>query len=145
MTEQAMTTPTPEAMPMKLDVTVHLVEPKGNLLGFANVKINDCFVVEDFRILKSDKGLFVGMPSKRDQSSETGYRDTAKPITGDFRKQLYGAILGEYSKEIERSQRVSQTQERSSVMEQLKAGAEKAATENAARPSKAKPAKAAER
>ncbi len=145
MTEQEMTSPAPEAPPMKLDVSVRAIEPKGNLMGFANVKFNDCFVVEDFKILQTDKGLFVGMPSKPDKSSRTGYRDTAKPITADFRKQLHGAILEAYSAEISRLQTVTQAQERPSIKEQLEAGAKQAAQEKAARPPKQRPAKGAER
>ena len=76
MTEQDNKSPVQEAPPMKLDVSVRAIEAKGNLLGFANVKFNDCFVVEDFKILQTDKGLYVGMPSKPDKSSKTGYRDT---------------------------------------------------------------------
>ncbi|MFR2823933.1 MAG: hypothetical protein ACLTCQ_04625 [Enterocloster bolteae] len=34
------------------------------------------------------------MPSKPDKSSRTGYRDTVKPITKEFREELHGAILG---------------------------------------------------
>ena len=61
----------PAAMPLKLDISTRPIEPKGNLVGFASVKFNDAFVVEDFKILQSDKGLFVGMPSKPDKSSKT--------------------------------------------------------------------------
>lgn len=52
---KAKTTVPPEteqaAMPLKLDVTARLIEPKGNLVGFASLKINDSFVIDDFRIL----------------------------------------------------------------------------------------------
>ncbi len=51
-----------EAMPLKLDVSVRPIEPKGNLVGFASLKFNDSFVIDDFKVLESDKGLFVGMP-----------------------------------------------------------------------------------
>ena len=145
MTEQDNKSPVQEAPPMKLDVSVRAIEPKGNLLGFANVKFNDCFVVEDFKILQTDKGLYVGMPSKPDKSSKTGYRDTAKPITGEFRKQLHGAILTAYSAEIGRLQAVAAARERPSIKDQLEAGAKEAAKEKAARPPKEKPAKGAER
>ena len=145
MTEQDNKSPVQEAPPMKLDVSVRAIEPKGNLLGFANVKFNDCFVVEDFKILQTDKGLYVGMPSKPDKSSKTGYRDTAKPITWEFRKQLHGAILTAYSAEIGRLQAVAAAQERPSIKDQLEAGAKEAASEKAARPPKEKPAKGAER
>ena len=145
MTEQEMTSPAPAAPPMKLDVSVRAIEPKGNLMGFANVKFNDCFMVEDFKIPQTDKGLFVGMPSKPDKSSRAGYRDTAKPITADFRKQFHGAILEAYSAEISRLQTVAQAQERPSINEQLETGAKQAAQEKAARPPKQRPTKVAER
>ena len=98
-------------------------------------------LIQEFR----DKGLYVGMPSKPDKSSKTGYRDTAKPITGEFRKQLHGAILTAYSAEIGRLQAVAAAQERPSIKDQLEAGAKEAAKEKAARPPKEKPAKGAER
>ena len=34
------------AAPIKLDVSVRVIEPVKNLMGFASVKFNDCFVVE---------------------------------------------------------------------------------------------------
>ena len=84
MAEQETKIPAQEetqtAPPMKLDVSVRAIQPMGTLLGFATVKFYDCFVVEDFKILQTDKGLYVGMPSKPDKTSRTGYRDTAKPI-----------------------------------------------------------------
>ena len=135
-----------KAPPMKLDVSVRAIQPMGNLLGFATVKFNDCFVVEDFKILQTDKGLYVGMPSKPDKTSRTGYRDTAKPITGDFRRQLQGAVLEAYSAELGRLRAVAAAQEQPSIRSQLEAGAKEAARENAARsPKKEKPAKGAER
>ena len=115
------------------------------------MKINDCFVVEDFKILQNDKGLFVGMPSKPDKSSKYGYRDTAKPITAEFRKELHGAILEAYQQEVEKLQaraaaiRQTPPSEKESIKGQLEAGAKKAAKEKAARAPKEKPAKAAER
>lgn len=54
------------ALPMKLDVSVRPIEPKGNLVGFASLKINNSFVIDDFKILQGDKGLFVGMPRSYD-------------------------------------------------------------------------------
>lgn len=146
VTEQENRTPVQEAAPMKLDVSVRAIQPMGNLLGFASVKFNDCFVVEDFKILQTEKGLYVGMPSKPDKTSRTGYRDTAKPITGDFRKQLQGAVIEAYSAEIGRLRAVAAAQERPSIKGQLEAGVKEAAKENAARsPKKERSAKGAER
>ena len=137
-----------QAAALKLDVSVRMIEPIKNLVAFASVRLNDCFVVEDFKILNSDKGLFVGMPSKPDKSSQSGYRETVKPVTADFRKELHGAILDAYALAVEKQQtRANATQEapapeKQSIKEQLENGAKQAAKENAARPPKEKAAKA---
>ena len=125
------------SLPIKLDVTARLVEPKGNLVGFASVCINDSFVINDFKILQNEKGLFVGMPSKPDKSSNTGYRDTAKPITADFRTQLTEAVATAYYAEVEklraRVDAIAPAQKQS-IPEQIAEGKKQADLENAARP-----------
>ena len=63
------------AAPIKLDVSVRVIEPVKNLMGFASVKFNDCFVVENLKIVQGSKGLFLGMPSQPD--GKGGYRDMA--------------------------------------------------------------------
>jgi len=139
------------AMPLKLDVTVRPIEPKGNLVAFASLKINDCFVIDDFKVLQNskDNSLFVGMPSKPDKNSTTGYRDTARPITKEFRAELTGAVVAAYHAEVERLQARAAAvaaPEKQSIPEQLAEGAKQAAKDNAARPAPAKgKAKNAER
>ena len=139
------------ASPFKLDVTVRPIEPKGNLVAFASLKINDCFVIDDFKVLQNskDNSLFVGMPSKPDKNSTTGYRDTARPITKEFRAELTGAVVAAYHAEVERLQARAAavaTPEKQSIPEQLAEGAKQAAKDNAARPAPAKgKAKNAER
>lgn len=132
------------ALPMKLDVTARLIEPKGNLVGFASLKINDCFVIDDFRILQGDKGLFVGMPSRPDKGSRTGYRDTARPITKEFRAELTEAVASAYHAEVEKLQARAASlagQEKPSIQKQLSQGAKQAVKDSAARPAPAKDSK----
>ena len=88
----ANTTP---AAPLKLDVSVRVIEPVKNLMGFASVKFNDCFVVENLKIVQGSKGLFLGMPSQPD--GKGGYRDMAYPVTKEFREQLNTAVLQAYA------------------------------------------------
>lgn len=135
------------AIPLKLDVSARPIEPKGSLVGFASIKFNDAFVVEDFKIIQSDKGLFVGMPSKPDKTSKTGYRDTAKPITAEFRKELTGAVIAAYHAEIDKLKaRTADAPEKQSIPEQLAEGKKQAAKDNARpAPAKASKAKNAER
>lgn len=148
--QEAEQQPEQVAMPLKLDVTARPIEPKGTLVGFASIKFNDAFVVEDFKIIQSDKGMFVGMPSKPDKTSRTGYRDTAKPITAEFRKELTGAVVAAYHAEVAKLQTRAAAvtaPEKKSIPEQLAEGKKQAAKENAARPApvKASKTKSAER
>ena len=147
--EKATTGQTPEqeatpALPMKLDVSVRPIEPKGNLVGFASLKINDSFVIDDFKILQGDKGLFVGMPSKPDRKSKTGYRDTARPITKEFRAELTGAVTTAYREAVEKLQARAAAVpavEKQSIQKQLANGEKQAAKDSATRPAPEKSGK----
>jgi len=122
------------APPPQIEVHARPITPIGNLVGFASVKFNDAFVVEDFKILQNDKGMYVGMPSKPDKNSTSGYRDTAKPITAEFRAELTGAVVEAYQAAVEKIQAKAASIAPTSIKEQLAEGAEQAAKDNAARP-----------
>ena len=130
------------AAPLKLDVSVRVIEPVKNLMGFASVKFNDCFVVENLKIIQGSKGLFVGMPSAPD--GKGGYRETAKPITKEFREELNAAVLEAYEAKLE--QMVERgSAGRGSISDQLKAGKEAVEQAKAEKPQKAKASRNAER
>lgn len=90
------------AMPLKLDVRVRPIAPKENLVGFAAITINDCFVVEGLKVCAGEKGLFINMPSQQDKDGN--WRDICKPITAYFRRQLTEAVVEGYSVAIEKMQ-----------------------------------------
>jgi len=129
-----------------IEVTARPITPIKNLVGFATVKFNDNFVVEDFKILQNEKGIFVGMPSKPDKNSEKGYRDTAKPITAAFRTELTEAVTEAYHAAVEKLQnRAANVTPPQSIKEQLADGAKQAAKGNANRPAPTKTTPNAER
>lgn len=99
-----------------------------------SVCFGNSFVVDDFKVLQSEKNLFVRMPSRPDGSSATGYRDTAKPITAQFRATLIGAVVAAHHTAIEKLQNraaavEAPAAEKPSIKEQLEAGAKQAAKE----------------
>ena len=48
------------------NIQIHLIpENKNNLLGFAVIEFDHCFIIKDVKILNGSKGMFVGMPSKK--------------------------------------------------------------------------------
>lgn len=128
---------------IKLDVNVRPITPKNNLLAFASVKMNDCFVVDGIKIVAGEKGLFVDMPSTQD--SKGVYHDICFPITADFREKLQAAVLEGYAAAVDKVHAVGAAQreftEKPGVMEQLRAGKEKAAQRAAAMPQRETAAK----
>lgn len=98
--DEIVQTEVAETTGLKLDVTVRPITPRDNLLAYANVTINDSFVVENFRVCAGEKGLFVNMPAMKD--SQGNWRDSFKPITADARRQLVGAIIDGYNAAIEK-------------------------------------------
>lgn len=78
------------------DVKVIKTEGNFRVKGIASITIDDSFVVHDIKILESEKGLFVAMPSRRLPSGE--FKDIAHPINAEARELIQKAILNEYEK-----------------------------------------------
>lgn len=78
------------------DVKVIKTEGNFRVKGIASITIDDSFVVHDIKILESEKGLFVAMPSRRLPSGE--FKDIAHPINAEARELMQKAILSEYEK-----------------------------------------------
>jgi stage V sporulation protein G len=81
---------------VKLDVRAYpIAEPKGNVMAYASITINDMFAVNNIRVVNSEKGLFVAMPQTRDKRGD--FRDVCFPVTAELRKQISDAVLNEYT------------------------------------------------
>ena len=78
------------------NVKVIKTEDNYKVKGIASITIDDSFVVHDIKILESEKGLFVAMPSRRLPSGE--FKDIAHPINAETRELIQKAILSEYEK-----------------------------------------------
>jgi len=121
---------------LKLDVNVRPITPKNNLLAFASVKIADCFVVDNIKIVAGDKGLFVDMPSAQDSKGK--FHDICFPVTAEFRSQLNNAVLDSYAAAVEKVQGIGEAQreftEKPSIKDQLREGAKASAERAAAMP-----------
>jgi len=124
------------AEPLRLDVSVRPITPMNNLLAFASVKIADCFVVDNIKIVAGEKGLYVNMPSAQDSKGK--FHDVAYPITADFRQQLQTAVLDSYAAAVEKVQGIGVAQreftEKPSIKDQLREGAKASAERTAAAP-----------
>jgi stage V sporulation protein G len=78
------------------EVRVKRVSGESKLRAMASIVFDGAFVVRDIRILESDKGLFVAMPSRKGASGE--YYDIAYPITAEAREAIVNRVLQEYQR-----------------------------------------------
>ena len=77
---------------------VKVIKTEGNfrVKGIASITIDDSFVIHDIKIMESEKGLFVAMPSKK--CPDGTYKDMAHPINAEARELIQKAIINEYEK-----------------------------------------------
>jgi stage V sporulation protein G len=85
-----------EAQAMAIPITrvsLTLMPGSGPTKALGSVTFGGAFVVHGVRVVQSEKGLFVGMPQRKDGEQ---YRDLAHPITGELRARLGSAVLEAY-------------------------------------------------
>ncbi len=67
----------------------------GRVRAFASVVFDDCFVVNDLRVMEGREGqLFVTMPARKVRSGQM--RDIAHPLDAGTRKMIEDVVLAEY-------------------------------------------------
>lgn len=81
-----------------MEITEVKVYPanEGKLKAYATMVFDGCFIVRDMKIIKSDKGLFVSMPSRR--KKDGSFKDIVHPLNADTRKEIEQTVIEEYKK-----------------------------------------------
>lgn len=77
-----------------------------NLRGICDINLGGGeFVIKGVRVVESDKGLFVSMPSHKDRDGK--YQDIAFPTTAAGRELVNSAVLAEYDRQISHGKEVT--------------------------------------
>ncbi|MBQ3671658.1 MAG: septation regulator SpoVG [Treponema sp.] len=77
------------------ELRIRKVNAEGKLKAYVTITFDDCFVVHNVKIIESDTGLFIAMPSRK--TAEGKYKDIAHPISMEFRAVLQDRILADYN------------------------------------------------
>jgi len=64
------------------------------LCGFANIILDNAFVVRGLKIIRGINRYFVAMPSRRKRDGS--FVDIAHPITMEFRNKMEKAVIDAY-------------------------------------------------
>ncbi len=78
------------------EVKVLPVDGDEKLKAFVTMKLDDCFVVRDIKVINGPNGYFVAMPAKK--MKDGTYRDLVHPIDKPTRLMLENRVLEEYKK-----------------------------------------------
>jgi|GEM_PF-660944 len=107
-----------------MEISVRPIEPQGNLYGFASVTVGG-IKIDDFKIVENKDGeLFVGMPSKPDKTSSTGYRNTVF-VDKDFKEDFTAAVIGKYNAAVQAHNRENKPERMADQIEKAKKEADK--------------------
>jgi len=81
------------------DIKIFKATKKGALLAYANVILNERFIIRGIRLLQTEKsGRFIIMPTRR--TKENRYRDICHPLNSNVRTELTEAIFAAYDEEM---------------------------------------------
>ena len=80
------------------NVKVHRLDGD-KVLALVSITIDNEFVVSGLKVLDGQNGLFVAMPSKKNnkENSEKKYYDIAFPITKEARENIQRVVLNKFN------------------------------------------------
>ena len=82
------------------EITIHPIK-EGLVRAYVNIVFDDCFMVEEIRVIEGPGGLFVSFPAE--SQSDDSYMELAYPADDETRQMIQGIILAEYRKVVAES------------------------------------------
>lgn len=76
------------------DVKIRPIKKEGKLKGVASITFDNEFVVHDIKIIQSERGLFIVMPSRK--SARGDFKNVAHPISASARGKVESSIIEKF-------------------------------------------------
>ena len=77
------------------DVRLRKVNSENRMKAVASVTFDNEFAVHDIKVIESQNGLFIAMPSRKTPNGE--FKDIAHPINPETREKIQASILEAYN------------------------------------------------
>lgn len=77
------------------DVRLRKVNSENRMKAVASVTFDNEFVIHDIKVIESQNGLFIAMPSRKTPNGE--FKDIAHPINAETREKIQNSILEAYN------------------------------------------------
>lgn len=108
MATKQSTQKTQEKASPKLSVRIQKLfnDENSKVKAVASLNIGDAFAVHGIKVIDSEKGMFVSMPSNsyKNSDGETKYQDIFHPVTAEARQELIDAVTDAYNQALEQQQ-----------------------------------------
>lgn len=69
------------------------------LKAFVSIVFDQCFMINDIKIIQGRDGLFISMPSRKKKNGE--FKDVAHPLNNETRRMIEDKVLAEYDRVLE--------------------------------------------
>ncbi len=69
--------------------------PKNKMLGLAKIVLDDMLCINSIKVISSDNGMFLAMPSRMTKSGD--FKDVAHPVNKDVRAVFENLIFSAYN------------------------------------------------
>ena len=76
------------------DIRIRKIDAEGKMKAVVSITFDNEFVVHDIKVIESQNGLFIAMPSRKTPDGE--FRDIAHPINAAMREKIQTIILDKY-------------------------------------------------
>lgn len=76
------------------DIRLRRIDTDGKMKAVVSVTFDNDFVVHDIKVIESQNGLFIAMPSRKTPDGE--FKDIAHPINSAMRERIQTAVLEKY-------------------------------------------------
>ena len=74
----------------------------GPVLAYANVILDDQFIIRGITLLEMEKGRFISMPSRRVRNGDRNFRDVCHPLNNNVREELTKKVFDAYDSFMEK-------------------------------------------
>src|ERR1700712_5381740 len=110
-----------------MDITEVKVFPiqEEKLKAFVSIVFDQCFMINDIKIIQGRDGLFISMPSRKKKNGE--FKDVAHPLNNETRRMIEEKVLAEYDQALrergeppaERGERASRAHDADETLEEV--------------------------
>jgi stage V sporulation protein G len=85
------------------------------LRAFVSIVFDDCFMVNDIKVIQGRDGLFISMPSRRKKNGK--FKDIAHPLNSETRQDIEEQILAKYRSSVNDGESVAEIRTERTVAE----------------------------